>query len=299
MKSRLTGASRALDIALPQIVHMNSLMNGVVYDWATVLLDRMYEFITLQYHTFYMPHYAIGLFLEATLRIPLDKLEPVPKGKLVVGEPLVFYGHYLDTGGTTVGQKRPRQVVEFDPEDVDSGRETTIEPSGSDSEAEDGDSAREEAVARFVVPLLPPSTNLTPIQTGVVAPSKVPKAMQSKTPEVEVRPSAVLAMKVVPVVEVVAEFEVAEGTVMGAEQQRYNIGPGQVQVEVVGVDAVVIVDNDLLEDPSPPTGPSKKTTSSWLQKKFSMTILEPIGVAILSPRREQPQAMKDLEIANP
>lgn len=34
MKSRLTGSSRASDIALPQIILMNGLMNGVQYDWA-------------------------------------------------------------------------------------------------------------------------------------------------------------------------------------------------------------------------------------------------------------------------
>ena len=32
IKSRLTGASRALDIALSQIAFMNGIMNGIVYD---------------------------------------------------------------------------------------------------------------------------------------------------------------------------------------------------------------------------------------------------------------------------
>ena len=63
IKSSLTGASQASDIALPQIV----FMNGTVYDWATVLADRMEEFMTLQHQTFFMPYYAIGLFLEATV----------------------------------------------------------------------------------------------------------------------------------------------------------------------------------------------------------------------------------------
>ena len=65
IKSRLMGATRASDIALPQIVLMNGIMNGIVYDWATVLADRMEEFMTLQHRTFYMPYHAIGLFLEA------------------------------------------------------------------------------------------------------------------------------------------------------------------------------------------------------------------------------------------
>ena len=41
IKSRLTGTTRALDIALPQIAFMNGIMNGIVYDWATVLADKM------------------------------------------------------------------------------------------------------------------------------------------------------------------------------------------------------------------------------------------------------------------
>ena len=43
IKSKFTGASRASDIALLQI----TFMNGTVYDWATVLADRMEEFMTL------------------------------------------------------------------------------------------------------------------------------------------------------------------------------------------------------------------------------------------------------------
>lgn len=39
IKSRLTGASRASDIAFPQIVFMNDIMNVMVYDWVVVLAD--------------------------------------------------------------------------------------------------------------------------------------------------------------------------------------------------------------------------------------------------------------------
>ena len=46
---------------------MNGIMQGMVYDWATVLADRMQEFMSLQHRTFFMPHYAIGLFLEAAV----------------------------------------------------------------------------------------------------------------------------------------------------------------------------------------------------------------------------------------
>ena len=64
VKSRFTGSSCASDISFPWI----AIMNGRVYNWATVLVEQMYEFMTLQHRTFYMPHYAIGLFLDVTTR---------------------------------------------------------------------------------------------------------------------------------------------------------------------------------------------------------------------------------------
>ena len=92
IKSRLTGATRASDIALPQVVFMNGIMQGTVYDWATVLAEQMEEFMSLQHRTFFMPHYAIGLFLEAVVsQIPMDDFEAPPRGKLADGEPPVFY----------------------------------------------------------------------------------------------------------------------------------------------------------------------------------------------------------------
>lgn len=47
LKSRLMGASRASDIAMAQVLLVNGIHNGVVYDWASVLADRMEEFMTL------------------------------------------------------------------------------------------------------------------------------------------------------------------------------------------------------------------------------------------------------------
>ena len=67
-----------------------SMMNGRVYDWAPLLVERMDEFMTLQHKTFYMPHYAIGLFLNAIARmIPTDKLEIKP-GLIKPGEPPIM-----------------------------------------------------------------------------------------------------------------------------------------------------------------------------------------------------------------
>ena len=67
----------------------------------------MYELMTLQHKTFYMPHYAIGLFFEATTRVILiDVLEAKP-GPLAPGEPSILQWRHLDTLGTkiTVGHK--------------------------------------------------------------------------------------------------------------------------------------------------------------------------------------------------
>ena len=115
VKSRLIGSSHTSDILLPQVAMMNKILNGRVYDWATLLAERMYEFMTLQHKTFYMPHYAIGLFLDATMRmIPLDRLE-VKLGPLAPGEPPIMQWRHLDTSGrqkATVGQKRPRQELD-------------------------------------------------------------------------------------------------------------------------------------------------------------------------------------------
>ena len=62
IKSRLTGATRASNIALPQIVLMNSIMNGIVYDWMTVLADRMEEFDFAAPHILHaLPCYRIVL----------------------------------------------------------------------------------------------------------------------------------------------------------------------------------------------------------------------------------------------
>ncbi len=60
---------------------------------------HMDEFMALKHKTFYMPHYAIGLFLEATARvIPRDKLEIQPS-PTVSGEPPIMQWRHLETPG--------------------------------------------------------------------------------------------------------------------------------------------------------------------------------------------------------
>ena len=104
VKSRLTGSSRALDISFPHVAKMNGILHDRVYDWAALLAERMSKFMTLQHKTFYMPHYAIGLFLDVTTRmIPNDALE-AKLGPLALGEPPIMQWRHLDTLSTkTVG----------------------------------------------------------------------------------------------------------------------------------------------------------------------------------------------------
>ena len=99
--------SQASDIALPQIVFMSGIMNNMVYDWAAVLADRMEEFMTLQHRTFFMPHHAIGLFLEAAAnQLPLENFDAPPREKLANGEPPIFYWRHLDTGGQQLVRRK-------------------------------------------------------------------------------------------------------------------------------------------------------------------------------------------------
>ena len=69
-----------------------------------------------------MPHYAIGLFLDATARmIPADELEAQP-GPLAPREPPIMRWKHLDTTTgqkSSAGQKRPRMDMAGD---TDSGR---------------------------------------------------------------------------------------------------------------------------------------------------------------------------------
>lgn len=97
VKSRLIGSSRAFDISFPLVSMINEIINGKVYDWASLLAMCMDEFMTLQHKTFYMSHYAIRLFLEATTRtISHEQLE-VKLSLAIPGEPLVMQLKHLDS----------------------------------------------------------------------------------------------------------------------------------------------------------------------------------------------------------
>ena len=117
----------------------------------------MHEFMTLQHKTFYMPHYAIGLFLDATIRmIPEDRLEAKP-GPLAPGEPPIMQWKHLDsaTGQKgSIGRKRPRMDTGGD---TDSGRQETSFEENSVGDEEDD----EEVQIVIATPLLFPRTSLS------------------------------------------------------------------------------------------------------------------------------------------
>lgn len=168
IKSKLTGSGRASDIALPQIMLMNGLMNGIVYDWAALIAKRMYEFLTLQHRTFYMPHYVIGLFLEATREaMPKEELEVRPQGPLAAGEPPIMYWKHLDIGHSSA--KRKLAVDTTSPSgEPDNGRDSSsTDDSKAEDEEDDGNRATEELVrVMFAPPLLPMGTLVPSSRVG-------------------------------------------------------------------------------------------------------------------------------------
>ena len=139
---------------------MNDIMNGKVYDWAFVLAECMHEFMTLQHKTFYMPHYAIGLFLDATTwMIPEDRLEARPR-PLAPGEPPIMQWKHLDTTSGqkgTAGQKRPRLDTGGD---IDNGRQETSSEENCTGE-EEGEDDDEEIGIITATPLLFPRPTLS------------------------------------------------------------------------------------------------------------------------------------------
>lgn len=79
---------------------------------------QMYEFMKLQHKTFYMPHYAIGFFLDANhTPIPHGALEIKSEGCMAPIEPSILYWQHLDKGCALIGQKRKCQVFTFESED--------------------------------------------------------------------------------------------------------------------------------------------------------------------------------------
>lgn len=147
VKSQLIGSSCASDISFLQVSLMNDIMNDKVYDWAAILAEWMHEFMTLQHRTFYMPHYAIGLFLDATAQaIPVDRLEVKPS-PLALGKPPIMQWRHLDIVSgqrSTVGHNRPWMDTAGD---TDSGRQDTSSEESSSGEEYDDDDEEVEIIS--------------------------------------------------------------------------------------------------------------------------------------------------------
>lgn len=127
---------------------MNGIRNGVVYDWASVLADRMEEFMTLQHKNIYMPYHAIGLFLDAMrVQISPETQHLAPHNRVHPRQLPIFYWVHSDittpSGDTQSGKKQKRRVVvsEYEPESESkpSGEEASVEEDSVDtSQARDG-----------------------------------------------------------------------------------------------------------------------------------------------------------------
>jgi hypothetical protein len=320
VKSRLTGSSRASDISFPQVSLMNGIMNGRVYDWATLLAERMHEFMTLQHRTFYMPHYAIGLFLDATVRvIPIDKLEVKPT-PLAPGEPPIMQWKHLDIAQrSTVAQKRPRMDTAGD---TDSGRETSSEADSSGDEYEDDDEEVEVISATpllFPRPVLSTTAHLSPVGTTHMLGFGQFRQPVTLTPVTVAVPPPVVAQHAIvspatttsQAVQVSQPFTVqpvavpAPASAIGTDTQLSAVPeedwgvmelpvqeeePAQtssgVQLEVIGSDAMVTVDAALLATPDSeePDGAYMRT---YLSRRFNLPTDPVPSVPILSPVREE------------
>lgn len=220
VKSRLTGSSRASDISFLHVSSMNGIMNGKVYDWSSILAEHMHEFMTLHHRTFYMPHYAIGLFLDARARIiPIDKLE-AKLGPLALGEPLIMQWKHLDVASgqkSTVGQKRPRIDTGGD---TNSDRQDTSSEESSSEEEEKDDEEVEVISATpllFPQPVLSATAHLVPVSTHM---AHIPGFRQFKQPIMMTSATVAVPPPVVPkpVADVGAGIQVA--TVVPEEEME-------------------------------------------------------------------------------
>lgn len=320
VKSRLTGASRASDIALTHLIFMNGIRNGTVYDWASVMAERLYEFMTLQHRTFYMPHIAIGLFLNAAReQILAEKLRPQPVD-IATGEPLIFHWRHLDAGGVQTGSKRKRQVLsESEGENVDSGQEESSEDleeeEGSESVAVgDSDTLDTEVPSESAFAPTPPSESAPPLvlftppvpSATVAAGTSVPFGTTLEAVPMprfgELRPPVVLhpagQASEPPTAQPTDPGQTSKDGVGGLEQEQTQPRE-QVTLDVVGTEAIVRVGPGVLEEPARalPTGDEDSSVLSWLEQ-FT---LPPIAVAApisLSPARvvlERPSEVIDLD----
>lgn len=128
MKSRLTGARRASNIVVPMIALMNGLRNGMVYDWASILSDRIHEFLMLKHKAFYMPFHAIGLFLEVVrTQVPSERHVWKTQNRVDPSRPPIFYWTHLDTfigsGDIQPSRKQTRQQVVASESELESAEE--------------------------------------------------------------------------------------------------------------------------------------------------------------------------------
>lgn len=114
VKSRLTEASRASDIAVWMIGLMNGIKCGKVYNWEQCLAERIHDFLRLEHKTFYMCHHAISLFLDVVrLQVPPEMWGTFElHGRVEPNKPTIYYYTHLDTLGDTVQPTKKRRKLD-------------------------------------------------------------------------------------------------------------------------------------------------------------------------------------------
>ena len=226
-----------------------------------------------------MPHYTIGLFLEAAVnQIPMDDFEALPRGKLADREPPVFYWRHLDTGGTAAGQKKVFQGLQAAQGDTDSGWEETSESSGAEYEEEstfakvESESADSEPTF-FTLPQLSTSAHLTTFTSvippfgqrhapvGITSPTVaevIPQAVtETDVPQTvaEALPTTVANVISVALAEPVSQADVVPVAVSQIVELPAPESEPQIRMEVIDCDAVVNVSSLLV-------GSSRASTDS-------------------------------------
>lgn len=152
IKSKLTVASRASDVAIWMLRLMHGLSNGKIYNWGRVLSSRVKEAMLLKHKTLYVPHHLIALFLEALrTQVALENRGGfVASSRVEPYKPAMHYWLHLDTFTVTTKttpRKKARQELAGSLEDggeednnseeeVETGEEETYISSSEEDEGE-------------------------------------------------------------------------------------------------------------------------------------------------------------------
>lgn len=111
LKSKLTAASRASNVAIWMLSVMYGLSNGKIYNWGRALSSRVTEAMLLKHKTLYVPHHIIALFLEALrTQVALENRGGfVASSRVEPYKPAMYYWLHLDTFTVVATETTPRK----------------------------------------------------------------------------------------------------------------------------------------------------------------------------------------------